>query len=76
MCSRIIEAILTAIYTNKLMVIDKETVITGSFNFTIAAEKRNAENLLVIKSKELAEFYRNSYFQHREHSGQETQQDF
>jgi phosphatidylserine/phosphatidylglycerophosphate/cardiolipin synthase-like enzyme len=36
------------------MIIDKETVITGSFNFTKAAEERNAENLLIIKSEELA----------------------
>jgi len=26
-------------------------VITGSFNFTQAAERRNAENLLVIEAK-------------------------
>jgi phosphatidylserine/phosphatidylglycerophosphate/cardiolipin synthase-like enzyme len=33
---------------NKVMVIDGKTVITGSFNFTVAAQKRNAENVLVI----------------------------
>jgi phosphatidylserine/phosphatidylglycerophosphate/cardiolipin synthase-like enzyme len=31
---------------NKIMIIDKATVITGSFNFTKAAEEKNAENLL------------------------------
>jgi phosphatidylserine/phosphatidylglycerophosphate/cardiolipin synthase-like enzyme len=31
------------------MIIDGETVITGSFNFTKAAEENNAENLLVIR---------------------------
>jgi phosphatidylserine/phosphatidylglycerophosphate/cardiolipin synthase-like enzyme len=35
---------------NKIMVIDSQTVITGSFNFTKAAEENNAENLLVIRS--------------------------
>ena len=38
-----------AIAHNKVMVIDGETVITGSFNFTKAAEERNAENLLIIR---------------------------
>jgi phosphatidylserine/phosphatidylglycerophosphate/cardiolipin synthase-like enzyme len=37
-----------AIAHNKVMVIDRATIITGSFNFTKAAEERNAENLLVI----------------------------
>ena len=31
------------------MVIDGGTVITGSFNFTKAAEEKNAENLLLIQ---------------------------
>ena len=39
-----------AIAHNKVMVIDGLTVITGSFIFTKAAEERNAENLLVIRS--------------------------
>ncbi|HYA86846.1 MAG TPA: phospholipase D family protein [Nitrospirota bacterium] len=38
-------------------VIDNEVVITGSFNFTRAAEEHNAENLLIIHSKELAKDY-------------------
>jgi phosphatidylserine/phosphatidylglycerophosphate/cardiolipin synthase-like enzyme len=37
------------------MIIDLETVITGSFNFTKAAEENNAENLLVIHDMKLAE---------------------
>ena len=44
-----------AIAHNKVMVIDDQTVITGSFNFTKAAEEHNAENLLVIRDKDLAE---------------------
>ncbi|MBF0516910.1 MAG: phospholipase D family protein, partial [Nitrospirae bacterium] len=39
---------------NKVMIIDRETVITGSFNFTRSADLENAENLLVLKSRELA----------------------
>ena len=36
------------------MVIDSHTVLTGSFNFTKAAENSNAENLLVIQDADLA----------------------
>jgi phosphatidylserine/phosphatidylglycerophosphate/cardiolipin synthase-like enzyme len=53
---------------NKIMIIDKTTVITGSFNFTTAAEQNNAENLLVIKSKELAKIYLENWDKHKEHS--------
>ena len=42
-----------AIAHNKIMVIDRQTIITGSFNFTKAAEEKNAENLLILKSSEL-----------------------
>jgi phosphatidylserine/phosphatidylglycerophosphate/cardiolipin synthase-like enzyme len=57
-----------AIAHNKIMIIDKETLITGSFNFTKAAEERNAENLLIIKSKELAKVYLDNWYQHKKHS--------
>jgi phosphatidylserine/phosphatidylglycerophosphate/cardiolipin synthase-like enzyme len=57
-----------AIAHNKIMIIDKTTVITGSFNFTKAAEEKNAENLLIIKSKELASLYIDNWMKHREHS--------
>jgi phosphatidylserine/phosphatidylglycerophosphate/cardiolipin synthase-like enzyme len=50
------------------MVLDRDTVITGSFNFTKAAEEKNAENLLIIKSKELAGIYIDNWKKHREHS--------
>jgi Putative peptidoglycan binding domain/PLD-like domain len=32
----------------KIIIIDGETVIAGSFNFTKAAQEKNAENLLII----------------------------
>ena len=57
-----------AIAHNKIMIIDKATVITGSFNFTKAAEEKNAENLLIISSKELAKQYLENWQRHREHS--------
>ena len=57
-----------AIAHNKVMIIDGETVITGSFNFTKAAEESNAENLLVIKDKKLAELYIKNWQDHERHS--------
>jgi len=57
-----------AIAHNKVMIFDREAVITGSFNFTKAAEEKNAENLLIIKSKELASAYIDNWMKHREHS--------
>jgi phosphatidylserine/phosphatidylglycerophosphate/cardiolipin synthase-like enzyme len=38
-----------AIAHNKIMIIDGQIILTGSFNFTKAAEQNNAENLLVIQ---------------------------
>lgn len=46
-----------AIAHNKVIIIDNKTVITGSFNFTKAAQERNAENLLVIHNEDLASEY-------------------
>ena len=59
-----------AIAHNKIMVIDKETIITGSFNFTKAAEEKNAENLLILKSKDLAKLYIENWNRHKQHSEQ------
>lgn len=57
-----------AITHNKVMIIDKETVITGSYNFTKAAENNNAENLLVIHSSQLADAYFGNWADHQKHS--------
>ena len=53
---------------NKVMVIDSSTVITGSFNFTKAAEIDNAENLLVIEDAALAKKYVDNWLKHLAHS--------
>ena len=50
------------------MIIDGETVITGSFNFSKAAEERNAENLLIIRDRELAGRYTANWKVHEGHS--------
>jgi phosphatidylserine/phosphatidylglycerophosphate/cardiolipin synthase-like enzyme len=58
-----------AIAHNKIMIIDRSTLITGSFNFTKAAEDNNAENLLIIKGNiPLTERYIKNYLEHRSHS--------
>jgi phosphatidylserine/phosphatidylglycerophosphate/cardiolipin synthase-like enzyme len=57
-----------AIAHNKVIIVDDEVVVTGSFNFTNAAEEKNAENLLVIHDKDLAVKYRENWEAHRRHS--------
>jgi phosphatidylserine/phosphatidylglycerophosphate/cardiolipin synthase-like enzyme len=61
-----------AIAHNKIMVIDGSTVLTGSFNFTKAAESKNAENLLVIHDTELAGKYMANWKVHLQHSDSYT----
>ena len=42
---------------NKVIIIDNEQVITGSFNFTVAAQTSNAENVIIINDKSVAKEY-------------------
>ncbi len=42
---------------NKFAIIDKQIVITGSFNWTINASRDNYENIVAIQSKEIADQY-------------------
>lgn len=42
---------------NKVMIIDEQEVITGSFNFTYSANHRNRENVLLIKDRGIAKHY-------------------
>jgi phosphatidylserine/phosphatidylglycerophosphate/cardiolipin synthase-like enzyme len=53
---------------NKIMIVDRETVITGSFNYTYPAESKNAENILIVRSGELAKIYADNWLAHRQHS--------
>jgi phosphatidylserine/phosphatidylglycerophosphate/cardiolipin synthase-like enzyme len=57
-----------AVANNRVMIIDRETVLTGSFNFNTASEEMNAENLVMIKSKALAEIYYRNWLRHKEHA--------
>jgi phosphatidylserine/phosphatidylglycerophosphate/cardiolipin synthase-like enzyme len=58
-----------AIAHNKIMVIDRKTVLTGSFNFTNQAEHENAENLLVLTHhRDLVKHYLENFQVHKSHS--------
>lgn len=58
---------------NKVMVIDGESanpvVVTGSMNFTYAAQFKNAENLLILRgNKALADAYTANWQRHKQHT--------
>lgn len=54
---------------NKIMVLDDDTVVTGSYNFTKAAQYKNAENVLVIHSNsQLAQQYQANWQRHLQHA--------
>jgi phosphatidylserine/phosphatidylglycerophosphate/cardiolipin synthase-like enzyme len=57
-----------AIAHNKIIVIDGYVVLTGSFNFTRAAEENNAENLLLINDPVLARQYIDNWHAHERHA--------
>ena len=42
---------------NKIIIADNYTTITGSFNFTVSAAKRNVENVLIIQDSNIAHSY-------------------
>lgn len=42
---------------NKVLIIDESIVQTGSFNYTVAAQHRNAENVFIIYSDAVAKNY-------------------
>ena len=46
---------------NKVMIIDEVLVLTGSYNWSRAANTRNAENLLFIRDPSLAELYKQNW---------------
>jgi len=62
-----------AIMHDKYLIVDDKTVETGSFNYTTGAEKRNAENVIVVKNnKKLAQEYMENW-QKLWNEGQEYQ---
>ena len=61
-----------AIQHNKVMLIDDDIVITGSYNFTKSAESRNAENIMIVRSSYAAKRYADNWKLHWEHSEKVT----
>ena len=58
---------------NKVIVIDqggkRPALITGSFNFTFAAQNRNAENVLILHGNpDLTQAFYANWRRHREHA--------
>lgn len=61
-----------AIAHNKIIIVDDRIVITGSFNFTNAAEERNAENLVLIREPRAVKRYIDNFAAHLAHSQRYT----
>ena len=57
-----------AIAHSKIIIIDAETIITGSLNFTKAAQEQNAENLLLSRYQAPTAQYTQRWEAHRQHS--------
>lgn len=57
---------------NKFAIIDDQVVLTGSFNWTLTAEKKNCENLVVITDKDLALDYSKEFKHLWSQSGEGT----
>jgi len=50
------------------MIIDDHYVLTGSFNWTKAAETSNAENLLLINDTKTNVIYKKAWHQRAQHA--------
>lgn len=46
---------------NKVMIIDSEIVVTGSYNWSVSAEERNDENIIIIRSRKIAGEYERKF---------------
>ena len=57
-----------AIAHNKVMIIDNHIILTGSFNFSKAAEEANAENVLIMQDMDLAARFLANWRIHQTHS--------
>jgi phospholipase D len=51
---------------NKVMIIDDEYVITGSFNWTNGAQTRNSENVVIIKGKDNCKRFKDNWYRRAE----------
>lgn len=61
---------LSGLAHNKVIITDQEQVITGSFNFSHAAQYKNRENILIIKDKNLTKLYLENWHRCKQKSTQ------
>lgn len=54
---------------NKFCIIDSEVLLTGSYNWSIAADTRNDENLMIIKSPKLCAIFAEKFDEFWEEAG-------
>ena len=58
-----------AIAHNNVVLIDSRTIVTGSLDFTPAADEQNAENVLILRDQaQLQSSYENNFHSHLIHS--------
>jgi phosphatidylserine/phosphatidylglycerophosphate/cardiolipin synthase-like enzyme len=57
-----------SIMHDKVVLIDDDAIMTGSFNFTASGEHSNAENLLLLHDRDLARRYAAEFDLHRAHA--------
>lgn len=62
--------VMPGIAHNKVMIIDQQMVLTGSFNWTNAAEYRNAENVIFIKEPKIVRYYNENWLKRHERAVQ------
>ena len=46
---------------NKFAIIDGKILLTGSFNWTLAADQKNEENLLIIEDRKVIKAYQKRF---------------
>ncbi len=51
----------TYLMHHKFVIIDSEYVVTGSYNWTLSAEDRNDENVIIIRDREIAQLYEEEF---------------
>ena len=58
--------IVPGIAHNKVVILDRQKIVSGSFNFTTSADKRNTENVLIIDDVQIAERYLQNWLYRKE----------
>ena len=51
----------TGLMHHKVIIIDGEVVVTGSYNFTQSADEKNDENLLIIHDPQVAALFEQEF---------------